>query len=75
MPLETLAGISRSEEDATASAEQLVEVGFFERRQAAGETVYWIPFFYRDALGLVQGTEGSPEEEAEDEAEFVATEL
>lgn len=49
-------------------AEQLVEVGFFERRQAAGETVYWVPFLYRDALGLVQGMEGAATAtEAEDE--------
>jgi hypothetical protein len=39
--LETLMGIwGCDEQEATEAADQLVEVGFFERRQAAGETVY-----------------------------------
>ncbi len=40
--------------DKTAqAADQLVEIGFFERRGFQ----YWIPFLYRDALELVQGSE------------------
>jgi hypothetical protein len=31
------------------------DVGFFERRGTAGDPDYWVPFLYRDALGLVQG--------------------
>ena len=37
-------------------AEQLVEVGFFEVRGQKEYPYYWIPFLYRDALNLVQGT-------------------
>ncbi len=47
-----------------------MEVGFFERRQAAGGAEgYRVPFLYRDALELVQGTEGGAEvgEDEEDE--------
>jgi len=66
--VETLSGIWEcAGDEARAAAEQLAEVGFFERRQAAGETVYWVPFLYRDALDLVQGTEGRPEQEVEEE--------
>jgi len=36
-------------------AEQLVDVGFFERRGTREAPQYWIPFLYRDALSLVQG--------------------
>lgn len=56
--------------EAIGVADQLVEVGFFERRQAGGETVYWVPFLYRDALSLVQGTEAGGDEEVSDEPEL-----
>lgn len=57
--IETLGAIwGCGEAEAKDIAEQLVEVGLFERRQASGETAYWVPFLYRDALLLVQGTEG-----------------
>jgi hypothetical protein len=66
---ETLAGIwVCSADKAHTVATQLVEVGFFERRQAGGGTVYWVPFLYRDALALVQGAEAggeAPEDEAD----------
>lgn len=67
--IETLAEIWECDrEQARTIADQLVEVGFFERRQALGETAYWIPFLYRDALGLVQGAEGAGDQSpAEDE--------
>jgi hypothetical protein len=58
-----------SEDEAQSVADQLVEVGFFERRQAGGATAYWIPFLYRDALSLIQGTEGAHGEEEEEEEE------
>jgi hypothetical protein len=38
---------------ATEAANQLVDIGFFERRG----NQYWIPFLYRDALDLIQGAE------------------
>jgi hypothetical protein len=59
-------------DEAREVADRLVEVGFFERRQAAGETAYWVPFLYRDSLSLVQGTEGGGDQE-EDEAEGLAS--
>lgn len=55
--------------EAREVADQLVEVGFFERRQAGGDTAYWVPFLYRDALHLVQGTEGGLDDDSEEEDE------
>jgi hypothetical protein len=64
----TLSEIWECEEDeARTTAEQLVEVGFFERRQASGETLYWVLFLYRDALGLVQGSEGGADAEEDED--------
>lgn len=40
---------------AIAIAEQLVEVGFFERRGSKEAPEYWVPFLYRPALSMVQG--------------------
>ena len=37
-------------------AERLVETGFFERRGNKESPQYWVPFLYRDALNLVQGS-------------------
>ena len=44
-----------SEIKAIAIAEQLVEVGFFERRGSKEAPEYWVPFLYRSALSMVQG--------------------
>ncbi|MGB8799434.1 MAG: hypothetical protein WCC97_02000 [Candidatus Acidiferrales bacterium] len=44
-----------SEADAHATAEQLAEVGFFQRRGSKEQPLFWVPFLYRDALNLVQG--------------------
>ena len=53
----TLAKIWRTDEGAAVGmADQLVEVGFFERRGTKDEPAYWVPFLYRDALNLVQGS-------------------
>ena len=66
--VETLAGIWGCKVDeARAVAAQLVDVGFFERRQTQSGDSFWIPFLYRDALQLVQGTEGGGEEEPDGE--------
>jgi hypothetical protein len=43
-------------EKTTETAELLTEAGFFERRRAKDKLTYWVPFLYRDALNLVQGT-------------------
>jgi hypothetical protein len=36
-------------------ADQLEEVGFFEKRGKKAEPRYWVPFLYREALEMVQG--------------------
>jgi hypothetical protein len=46
-------GVKR--DDALATAERLVEIGFFERRGTKEEPSFWIPFIYRDALRMLQG--------------------
>jgi hypothetical protein len=48
-------GVSR--EEATASAEKLTEVGFFEKRGTREQPLFWVPFIYRDALKMPQGSE------------------
>jgi hypothetical protein len=44
-----------SPDEARKIAEDLVEIGFFEKRGSKQEPSYWVPFLYRDALSLVQG--------------------
>jgi hypothetical protein len=60
-------GISISETREIAN--RLVEIGFFERRGERSNPTYWIPFIYRPALKLVQGSAegvvGAPEDEGE----------
>ncbi len=41
--------------EASAVAEQLVEVGFFQSRGPKDDPEYWVPFLYRPALQMVQG--------------------
>jgi hypothetical protein len=41
---------------ALKTARKLVEVGFFEERIVKDLLIFWVPFLYRDALELVQGT-------------------
>ena len=45
-----------SEMDAAKRAYQLVEIGFFEQRGTTTEPRFWVPFLYRDALEMVQGS-------------------
>jgi hypothetical protein len=53
----TLASIWQvGEDEALSRANQLVEIGFFEQRGTKAEPAYWVPFLYRGALSLVQGT-------------------
>lgn len=42
--------------EARKIAGRLVEIGFFERRGERANPTYWIPFIYRPALKLVQGS-------------------
>jgi len=53
----TLAQVWKVDVDrAKPMAEELVEVGFFEQRGTQERPEYWVPFLYRDALDMVQGT-------------------
>lgn len=55
--LDTLTNLWRVErETASNIANQLVEVGFFERRGARDDPAFWVPFLYREALNMVQGS-------------------
>lgn len=55
---ETLARLwGVDKEKALMTATKLVEVGFFEeRRGPRGEPTFWVPFLYRDALNMIQGS-------------------
>ena len=53
---ETLARIWKSSlPEASAAAEQLVEIGFFQKRGPKDNPEYWVSFLYRPALQMVQG--------------------
>lgn len=53
---ETLASIwAVDNEEAALIADELADIGFFERRGTKEEPVYTVPFLYRDALKLSQG--------------------
>src|SRR5262249_37421335 len=54
--IDTLAEIWKlTKEDALKLAQELVNIGFFEQRGERGSWTYWVPFLYRDALGMSQG--------------------
>lgn len=44
-----------SESEAATIAEELAEIGFFEKRGSKDAPEYWVPFLYRPALRMVQG--------------------
>jgi hypothetical protein len=53
----TLAKLWQCSADAAYGiAERLAEAGFFEKRGTKDSPTYWVPFLYRPALGLVQGS-------------------
>ncbi|MFI8398720.1 P-loop ATPase, Sll1717 family [Streptomyces sp. NPDC085463] len=58
-----------SQEKAKEVALRLVDVGFFEKRGTFIEPEFWVPFLYRPALGLVQGTAEGVTTEVDDEIE------
>jgi hypothetical protein len=56
-----------SRDAAITKAEELVELGFFEKREKSDQTTFWVPFLYRDALHLVQGrAEGDDDDDSDD---------
>jgi hypothetical protein len=44
------------EEKAREMADRLSEIGFFERSGTKENTIYWVPFLYRSALSMIQGS-------------------
>lgn len=55
--LETLKNIfGESEKDTARVAEKLVDIGFFALKGTKLAPVYWVPYLYRDALKMVQGS-------------------
>ncbi|MFD8090845.1 P-loop ATPase, Sll1717 family [Streptomyces malaysiensis] len=69
--VKSLAGIwGEPEEKAKEISLRLVDIGFFEKRGTFVEPEFWVPFLYRPALKLVQGTaEGVTVEVSDDEEE------
>jgi hypothetical protein len=54
---ETLAAIwDISAEQASVLASELIAIGFFEARGSKQSPSFWVPFLYRDALDMVQGS-------------------
>ena len=55
--LDTLSKIWNRDPSVTrALAGSVAEVGFFERRGSREEPEYWVPFLYRGAPNMIQGT-------------------
>ncbi|MGW6360532.1 P-loop ATPase, Sll1717 family [Streptomyces sp. NPDC055092] len=48
---------------------RLVDIGFFEKRGTFIDPEFWVPFLYRPALNLVQGTADGVTAEVNDEVE------
>ena len=53
--------------EALSKARYLVSLGFFQERGTKAEPTFWVPFLYRDALGLIQGKAGATGPAAEEE--------
>ena len=47
---------NEAKEKALGLASDLSAIGFFEGRGTKQEPSFWVPFLYRDALGLIQGS-------------------
>lgn len=53
---ETLASLWKTNiDDASIKADELVSIGFFEKRGERTTPAYWVPFLYRSVLNLIQG--------------------
>ncbi len=52
--LAVILGVTSPEAHATAN--ELVSVGFFEERGDKQSPEFWVPFLYRDALNMIQGS-------------------
>ncbi|MEV4973429.1 P-loop ATPase, Sll1717 family [Streptomyces scopuliridis] len=68
--VQSLAAIWREPEEKTKEiALRLVDIGFFEKRGTFIAPEFWVPFLYRPALNLVQGTAEGVTVEVNDEIE------
>jgi hypothetical protein len=45
-----------NEKEALEIADRLTDVGFFEKRGQKADPSFWVPFLYRDALSMSQGS-------------------
>ena len=45
-----------TEEASSAQAQTIVDIGFFVKEGNSGNWTYWVPFLYRSALDMVQGS-------------------
>lgn len=55
----SLAGVwGISESQVQVKTDELVNIGFFQRRGSRENQTFWVPFLYRDALQMVQGKAG-----------------
>jgi hypothetical protein len=54
--LDTFASLLETDQQQAAHyAEQLVVIGFFQKRGSRESPTFWVPFLYRDALHMIQG--------------------
>ena len=65
--LKMIWGVNESE--AEDRVKRLVDVGFFEQRGPLNGRTYWVPFLYRPALALVQGSAEGVADKSPDEPE------
>jgi len=65
LSIENLRGVWHLDQSETGKiADELVEVGFFRKKQTEGVgTTYWIPFVFRPALELTMGRASQAEED------------
>jgi hypothetical protein len=49
--------------------DELVNVGFFQRKGSGDAQTFWVPFLYRDALQMIQGKAGEVAYRESDEDE------
>ncbi len=60
--VDTLASIwGTTTEETRRHANDLVEIGFFEPRGTNDDPLFWVPFVYRDAAQMIQGTASADE--------------
>jgi hypothetical protein len=62
--IDSLAPIWGIDKTATLQeANELVDLGLFEKRGTRDTPTFWVPFLYRDALNLIQGRAEADDDE------------